>query len=61
MVVRPVRFSCGKIKAEKLTAGRYTAKKTLLEKRGEGKKTPIAVILFYGQGFHNPGRSSDRT
>jgi hypothetical protein len=60
MVVGPVPFSCGKIKAEKLRAGRYTAKKTLIEKRGEGKKTPIAVILFYGQGFHHSDSSSDR-
>lgn len=45
MVVRPVRFTCGKIKAEKLRAGRYTAKKLLVEKRGEGKKTPTEVFM----------------
>jgi hypothetical protein len=38
MVVGPVRFSCGKIKAEKLRAGRYTAKKTLIREKRRGQK-----------------------
>jgi hypothetical protein len=60
MVVRPVRFSCGKIKAEKLGAGRYTAKKTLIREKRRGQKDSDRSSTFYGQGFHNPGRSSDR-
>jgi hypothetical protein len=52
MVVGPVRFSCGKIKAEKLRVGRYTAKKTLIREKRRGQKD--SDTLFMAKVFTIP-------